>query len=141
MNFLDITIESTESGYRGVGEFFDIGFTDDLDRAIEAWDGDLTRATLGIRPEDIYDVHCLDSTAGNYETIRARVKVVEPLGSHKEITFTGSEDASSIGEGLDFKARISPSTELARGDRAELAFDLDMMHIFDATTNSNITHE
>jgi multiple sugar transport system ATP-binding protein len=124
-----------------VGEFFNVGLNEEMSAIIDEWNGSLDSATLGIRPEDIYDVECLDAAIEDYETLTAWVKVVEPLGSHKEITFTGSEEVDSINQGSTFKARISTSSNLERGDQAELAFDVEMMHIFENASGTNITKQ
>ena len=106
---------------------------------------------VGVRPEHFDDAAQIDS----YARIRAHVfevtvDLVESLGAEKYLHFrTEGEGAQSAqlaqlaaesGVGVnEFVARVSASSEVKAGQKAELALDTSKLVIFDAATGANLS--
>ncbi len=89
-------------------------------------------AVLGIRPESIVvrgDV--IESAPRGAPWITAPVYIQEPLGSDQFLTL-------DIGEAR-VKVRASPDLTVRAGDRVEVAFDPDKLHLFDGETGTTLT--
>ena len=84
------------------------------------------RVVLGVRPED---VHPALERGG--PGVGARVELVEPMGAETFLHLSTGATA--------FIARVRPATALAMGDDAQVAFDLDKTHLFDAQTEKRLT--
>ncbi|MGJ6122860.1 sn-glycerol-3-phosphate ABC transporter ATP-binding protein UgpC [Mycolicibacterium fluoranthenivorans] len=106
---------------------------------------------VGVRPEHFDDAAAIDS----YARIRAHVfevtvDLVESLGAEKYLHFrTEGEGAraaqlaqlaaeSGTGEN-EFVARVSASSQVKAGQKAELALDVSKLMIFDAATGANLS--
>jgi multiple sugar transport system ATP-binding protein len=106
---------------------------------------------VGVRPEHFDDAAEIDS----YARIRAHVfevtvDLVESLGAEKYLHFrTEGEGAraaqlaqlaaeSGTGEN-EFVARVSASSQVKAGQKAELALDVSKLMIFDAATGANLS--
>jgi multiple sugar transport system ATP-binding protein len=81
---------------------------------------------LGIRPENL----TLAPTQ-QANTIRARVRVVEPLGSHKLLTMEIGNEIS--------KVSVAPDQRVAPNDDVWLHFDADKIRWMDAATGEAIS--
>jgi len=84
---------------------------------------------LGIRPEDIY-TNTSDIESNAHSTIEATIEVAELLGAETYLY-------SNL-NGSDFIARIESNTTIQPLDTIELAFDMEKVHFFDATTENRI---
>ncbi|MHA3020014.1 ABC transporter ATP-binding protein [Mycobacterium sp. BMJ-28] len=106
---------------------------------------------VGVRPEHFDDAAQIDS----YARIRAHVfevtvDLVESLGAEKYLHFRtegqGAQSAqlaqlaaeSGVGEN-EFVARVSASSQVAAGQKAELALDVSKLVIFDGATGANLS--
>jgi multiple sugar transport system ATP-binding protein len=84
---------------------------------------------FGVRPEDIH--HPKYKPAGVKEhLVKATVDVTELMGNE---IFVYLQAADST-----FIARVDPRADIRAGDEVEMAFNVDKIHVFDATTEKNI---
>jgi multiple sugar transport system ATP-binding protein len=83
------------------------------------------RVIFGIRPEDIHD---LEFVPPNIPTAKvpARVDVTELMGNEILLYLIAGKDT--------FVARVDPRSKLRVGNTAELAFNMEKLHMFDAET-------
>jgi multiple sugar transport system ATP-binding protein len=87
--------------------------------------------TLGIRPEDIFDVNVPSNVTPNESnTITAKVDVLEPLG-HEYITYLQAGRHNLI-------AAITNETRIKETETAKFAVNLDRIHLFDEETEQAI---
>ena len=75
--------------------------------------------TVGIRPENIG----LANSAVSAAAIRAKVDVVEPLGSDTLVFFPFGN--------AEMVARVPPTTQIAAGGELALSVDAKHLHLFD----------
>ncbi len=90
------------------------------------------RVIFGIRPEDIHDVEYQPGGI-TPAIIEANVDVVEQMGNEINLYL---ED-----HGKTFIARTDPRTRARVGNRMNVAFNIDNMHLFDADTNVSLAYE
>jgi multiple sugar transport system ATP-binding protein len=123
MNFLDVELRSESGGVRVEGASF--GLTVDAGAIAET--GESRRARLGIRPQDV------EGVAGDEADLRARVDVVEPLGSevlaHLELP---------DGAGSEFCLVATPEADLREGSSVGLRLRRDRLHLFAADTGARL---
>lgn len=113
--------------------------------ALEAYDG--RRLVVGIRPEDFEDAAITDGVAPG-RRIRARVRLVEALGSELMVHFSvdaqrvksGDPDApEDVGDsGANTVARFNPRSRVRVDDDVEIAVAAENLHYFDAETHEAI---
>ncbi|GAB4505063.1 MAG: ABC transporter ATP-binding protein [Anaerolineales bacterium] len=84
---------------------------------------------FGIRPENIHDPHFTPPNI-HAENVEALVDVTELMGNEIFLHMLSGKNA--------FVARIDPRSKLRVGEKAQLAFDMDNFHIFDAETEKAI---
>jgi multiple sugar transport system ATP-binding protein len=112
----------------------------------------------GIRPENFEDVHLVGDARERGSTFRAKIDVVESMGSELYAHFVVSsgeaiesqelrelaEDAgtgevpSSGGEG-QIVARLDPAARVSEGQEAELWVDASKIHLFEPQSGRNLT--
>jgi multiple sugar transport system ATP-binding protein len=102
---------------------------------------------LGIRPEDAEDA-AVQRDAPPEQTLEATIDLVEQLGSEAYVHFTidarsvSTDEASGRQEAAEisspFVARVSPRTELKKGDVAKLVVDTARVHFFDKETGATL---
>ena len=78
---------------------------------------------FGIRPEDIHDPDFKPANV-HTENIEAQVDVTELMGNEIFLHMLSGENS--------FVARIDPRSKLSVGQKAQIAFDMNNIHIFDA---------
>jgi multiple sugar transport system ATP-binding protein len=90
------------------------------------------KVILGIRPEDIHDV--------DYQPpgivpalVESNVDVVEQMGNEMVVYLEA--------EGKSFISRMDPRTQARVGNRMGVAFNMENVHIFDATTELSLAYE
>jgi multiple sugar transport system ATP-binding protein len=84
---------------------------------------------FGVRPEDIH--HPQYTPAGvNQQLVEAMVDVTELMGNEIFVYLQAGEQ--------NFIARVDPRADLRAGDKVQMAFNADKIHIFDRTTEKNI---
>ena len=84
---------------------------------------------MGIRPEHIHDEELYLNNYPQYK-FTATVDTVEPLGSETNLFLV-------IG-GKQFTARVDPSSTAKMGDKVEVTFEADRVHLFDPDTEKCI---
>jgi multiple sugar transport system ATP-binding protein len=112
----------------------------------------------GIRPENFEDVHLVGDARERGSTFRAKIDVVESMGSELYAHFVVrsaetiesqelrelAEDAgtgevpSSGGEGQAV-ARLDPASRVSEGQEAELWVDATKIHLFEPQSGRNLT--
>ena len=85
---------------------------------------------FGIRPENIYDKMFAMAPKEGENTGRAKVDVVEPLGSETILHLVAGEDR--------IVAVVDPKTEAKENQEIDLVFDMNTMHIFDKETQKAV---
>jgi len=84
---------------------------------------------FGVRPEDVYDP--LFAPPGiNLAPVEAKVDVTEMMGSEVYLYLVAGDK--------NFVARVDPRTRSRIGDKVQVAFNLNNMHLFDKTTERAI---
>ncbi|MGW9310566.1 ABC transporter ATP-binding protein [Saccharomonospora azurea] len=112
---------------------------------------------MGVRPESFEDAALMEEGhRRGGATFDATVDVLESMGSEKYAYFTVDAElaqsselaelaadagASDVpGAGSTVVARLSASSEIREGDRAQVWFDMDKIHLFDPSTGKNLTY-
>lgn len=85
---------------------------------------------LGIRPEDIHDEE--KYMANKEAVVNFEVAVTEMLGA--EVILIGTI------ENFDTTAKVGPRSTAKAGDKIQLAFDVERIHVFDKDTEKVITN-
>ncbi len=81
---------------------------------------------FGIRPEDIHNPEYAPPSI-IAESVDAEVDVTELMGNEIFLYLLNGDH--------NFVARVDPRTRVEMGDKIQVAFNMDNMHIFDATEN------
>jgi multiple sugar transport system ATP-binding protein len=84
---------------------------------------------FGIRPEDIHDSAFVPPNI-DVETIPVKVDVTELMGNEIFLYLVSGKNT--------FVSRVDPRSTLRVGQQANVAFDMDSFHIFDADTEEAI---
>ena len=84
---------------------------------------------LGIRPENIHARRFMPPDI-NASFLEAEIEVTELMGSEIILHLTAGDK--------QFQARADPRTEARPGQKIEIAFDVDRLHMFDAETEEAI---
>jgi multiple sugar transport system ATP-binding protein len=84
---------------------------------------------FGIRPEDIHDPKFTPPNV-HTENIEAQVDVTELMGNEIFLHMLSGENS--------FVARVDPRSSLHVGEKSQIAFDMNNVHIFDAETEEAI---
>ena len=84
---------------------------------------------FGIRPENIHDAEFVPSNIDS-EKVAVKVDVNELMGNEIFLYLVSGKNT--------FVARVDPRSKLRVGEQAEVAFDMDNFHIFDAATEEAI---
>ena len=161
MNFVASTLESSDGGFRiSVGKQ-SLDVSRELRQQRPALEGFVGKEVIvGIRPQDFEDA-ALSSGAGTAAKLRAKVDLVEALGTETLVHFAIdapavlTEDmrelAADVGadqveklesqaeEGRnEFVAQLDPKTRIKRGDEVELVVDTTQLHFFDPVSSQGI---
>jgi multiple sugar transport system ATP-binding protein len=80
---------------------------------------------FGIRPENIHDVHFTPPNIHG-EKVNIKVDVTELMGNEIFLYLLNGKNT--------FVARVDPRSNLRVGEQAQVMFDMDNFHIFDAQT-------
>ncbi len=84
---------------------------------------------FGIRPEDVHDEADFIEKAGGAH-VTCAVEVTELMGAETYLYLKC--------EGSDVTARVEPTSTAKSGDKCQIAFDLEKIHIFDKETEVTI---
>jgi multiple sugar transport system ATP-binding protein len=122
MNFIDVDLVKEGSDYFVKTNAFKLKvFKENYDK-IKDHAG--KKVTFGFRPEDLLDESIVKDTAGRL--IKAKVEVIEPLGSEIFLYLTAGDDA--------LVARVPHQYQTTLGAEVGFAVDLSKTHIFDIET-------
>jgi multiple sugar transport system ATP-binding protein len=84
---------------------------------------------FGIRPENIHDVDFVPPNIDS-DKVQIKVDVTELMGNEIFLYLVSGKNT--------FVARVDPRSKLRVGQQAQVAFDMDSVHIFDAATEQAI---
>jgi multiple sugar transport system ATP-binding protein len=84
---------------------------------------------FGIRPEDIHDPKFTPPNV-HTENVESQVDVTELMGNEIFLHMLSGENS--------FVARVDPRSKMQVGEKVQIAFDMDNVHIFDAETEEAI---
>jgi multiple sugar transport system ATP-binding protein len=84
---------------------------------------------FGIRPENIHDVNFIPPNV-DVEKVAVKVDVTELMGNEIFLYLVSGKNT--------FVARVDPRSKLRLGEQAQIALDMDAIHIFDAATEQAI---
>ena len=84
---------------------------------------------FGIRPEDIHDPKFTPPNV-HTENVEAQVDVTELMGNEIFLHMLSGENS--------FVARVDPRSNMRVGEKTQIAFNMDNIHIFDAETEEAI---
>ena len=112
--------------------FFDSGafkvqLPDDRTNVYAPHDG--KSVIFGLRPEDIYDPK-FEAPGIVRQQVEGSVEVTELMGNEIFVFLKSGEN--------DYVARIDPRTNFRMGDKVQVTFSMDNMHIFDKETEQAI---
>ncbi len=128
MNFFPVTIESNKDGVWLRHAAFSLAVPAIYVDQVKAHVG--KPATMGIRPEDIYDRLFYNYEVKGGSTVHAKVDVVEPMGSEIFLYLKCGE--------TDIVARVPPYVETKVHHDMELVFNMEKMHLFDKETGQTL---
>jgi multiple sugar transport system ATP-binding protein len=98
-----------------------------LSKPYEAYEG--KDVIFGIRPENIHDAEFVPTNI-DAEKVAVKVDVTELMGNEIFLYLVSGKNT--------FVARVDPRSQLRVGEQATVAFNMDNVHIFDATTEQAI---
>ncbi|MBO6164534.1 MAG: sn-glycerol-3-phosphate ABC transporter ATP-binding protein UgpC [Lachnospiraceae bacterium] len=126
MNFVEVDIK--KEGGNVIAEFAGnkIQVPADQAKQLEAKGYVGKKATMGIRPEDIYEAKDLPGAP----TLKSTVRVYELLGAEVFLYFDI--------ENTSFTARVNPDTPARTGSEVTFALDMSKVHFFDKDTEKTI---
>jgi multiple sugar transport system ATP-binding protein len=84
---------------------------------------------MGIRPEDVYNPAFVP-TGIHAAPIDAKVDVTELMGNEISLYLVAGQD--------NIVARVDPRTDFRMGDKVQVAFNMDKVHLFDPDTEKAI---
>jgi len=136
MNFFDVRIDERDGRPVIVAEGFELPLPDVARRALGEPSGDGRELVLGIRPEHFVDAGAAEAGAvPEGATFEALTRVVEPMGSYKDLALVphgAAEDAA------EFTARVSNESTAMEGEPIVLGVELSKLHLFDPETGANL---
>jgi multiple sugar transport system ATP-binding protein len=151
MNFMTATLE----GGRVKLPFGEVALEGDLRDKVGSRSG---RVIAGIRPESFEDSHLVGDAKDRGTTFRAKIDLVESMGSEQYAYFrlegqtvesdelrelaedAGTTEVPSSGEGT-VVARLDAASKVRRGEEAELWVDSTKLHLFDPETGQSLKRQ
>lgn len=132
MNFFEGTVRATDGDLTIETDWFEFtlppSVRESLNRDLDA-NHDVT---FGIRPEDLYIEEQTDRDTLTKNSIESTVIVVEEMGSDFHLTLERDD--------TEYHGIIDPETDVSRGDRVSVRFDLEKCHLFDAETQESLLY-
>lgn len=126
MNFFSAAIRRDGGLFADSGEFR-IPIPIDRAKNLEPYVG--KDVVIGIRPEDIHDVGFVPPNIVAAK-VSAQVDVTELMGNEILLYLVTGKNT--------FVARVDPRSQLRVGNQAEVALDMEKLHLFDAATEQAI---
>ncbi|MCA1694333.1 MAG: sn-glycerol-3-phosphate ABC transporter ATP-binding protein UgpC [Actinobacteria bacterium] len=112
---------------------------------------------VGIRPEDFEDAELVGDKKDEGQTVKAKIDVLESLGSDKFAYFTvqgeravakqleevardaGVDDVVGPHDGIQMTARLDAASNAEEDQEMEIWFDVRRIHVFDPDSGDNLT--
>ena len=88
-----------------------------------------TNVIFGIRPENIHDAEFIPPNT-HADKVEAKVDVTELMGNEIYLYLITNKNT--------FVARVDPRSKMRMGDKAQVVFNMDKFHLFDAETEQAI---
>jgi multiple sugar transport system ATP-binding protein len=120
MNFFDATVHKADKGVVLEMSGFTVKVPNSKTATYMPYDG--KKVIFGIRPEDIHNPEYAPQDV-SASTIEAKVDVIELMGNEIILYLVSGTH--------NYVARVDPRTRFAIGDKVNLVFNMDNMHIFD----------
>jgi multiple sugar transport system ATP-binding protein len=127
MNFFPAKLRRDDGNLIVDAKAFDVKVPPANAKALEAYTD--KNIIFGIRPEDIHDPKFTPPNV-HTESVEAQVDVTELMGNEIFLHMLSGENS--------FVARVDPRSSMRVGDKAQVAFDMDNVHIFDSETEQAI---
>ena len=127
MNFFPAKLRKDNGRLMVDGSTFAIAIPDEFAGPYQAHAG--KNVIFGIRPENIHDPNYVPPNV-HTETIESQVDVTELMGNEIFLHMLSGQNT--------FVARVDPRSKLRVGEKVQIAFDMDSIHIFDAETEETI---
>ncbi|HBG27986.1 MAG: glycerol-3-phosphate ABC transporter ATP-binding protein [Planctomycetes bacterium GWF2_41_51] len=123
-NFIDSVLTKENGSYYVNAERIKLKVPDIFASQLTDYVG--KEVVFGVRPEDIHDKRFFFDTAPS-NTIKAKIDVIEPLGSEIFIYLTCGKNS--------FVGRMDSRTQTEVEQNIEIAIDMEKTHIFDPKTS------
>lgn len=130
MNFLDVVVMKKGNDIYLENDGFSIKLNDEKAKKVQELGYVDKTVVMGIRPEDIYDDEEFLSKAEEGSTFVSEIKISEMLGAEVYLYFDV--------KGVDFTARVKPTTTSKINNEVKLALDINKIHLFDKVTEKVI---
>ena len=127
MNFFDAKVIKDGSGYLVDAGSFKVKAPKKHNKAYGAYEG--KSVTLGIRPEDIHSKNFQPAEI-TPSPVDAEVEVIELMGN-EIVAYLKAGDQN-------FVARVDPRSDFKVGDKANMVFNIENIHLFDKDTEEAI---
>ncbi|HNK63750.1 MAG TPA: sn-glycerol-3-phosphate ABC transporter ATP-binding protein UgpC [Anaerolineales bacterium] len=127
MNFFSAKLTKNGDKVMVETDDFKVQIPDALAAPYKSMDG--KSIVFGIRPENIHDPDFAPPNIHG-EKVSAKVDVTELMGNETFLYLVAGKNT--------FIARVDPRSHRRVGDQAQVIFDMDKFHIFDATTEEAI---
>jgi multiple sugar transport system ATP-binding protein len=128
MNFIDGMIIKRNGGLHFKEDQFQVKIPEAMNSRLAPYID--KKATLGIRPESIYDKLFLGD-ASPENTVKATVEVVEPMGAELFLYLKKGK--------LSFVARVDAHQKAEVNQDIEIVLDMTKAHFFDSNTEKRIS--
>jgi len=130
MNFLKVRLEKEGDGFFVIAEGLKLAVPEEKKALLEPHAG--REVMLGIRPEDIQDKAFAREEHKKY-AVNALVEVAEPMGSEVLLHI-------KLGDAT-LSARVDPHTSAKIGDRIDVTFSMNKMHLFNMESENNLIYQ
>ena len=127
MNFFPAKLKKDQGSLFVETDAFTVKIPDERAAAYMKYEG--KQITFGIRPEDIHNPEFLPPNI-HAEKVAAKVDVIELMGNEVVLYLLSGKNT--------YVARVDPRSRYRVNDQAQMAFNMDRIHIFDATTEQAI---
>jgi multiple sugar transport system ATP-binding protein len=124
MNFFQAKIAKKNSKVFVVTDDFKLEIPKERAKTYASYDG--KKVVFGIRPEDIYNPK-YPSAGIKAAPVECKVDLLELMGDEIYVYMMSGKH--------DLVARVDPRSKYAVGQKAQVAFDMSKMHIFDVEKN------
>ncbi|WP_312912269.1 ABC transporter ATP-binding protein [Natronosalvus caseinilyticus] len=135
MNFLPIDVRKAGDRWVVDSDLFELDVPESFANRYPLSEWAELDLTLGVRPESFHDAALATGEHTESDTFTTYVKVIEPVGADKYVTFTDVDRESDA----EFTARIDSESEATEERSLEIVADLEDMHVFNDRTGKNLT--